>query len=353
MLQISGEFRRPFRSFCIAASLSALVVSGSALAAPVEILLSPFAPPNDLINTHIVRPWAEDVKRVTEGRVVIKFSDTSLSAPPQQWEMVTQGIADAGYTFNGFQLNRLLLPQVAHLPFLGPSAEASSLALWRTHQKFFEPAAEYKDVVLLGLIVGPTGQIFSLTDKPLDSVEKFKGLKTWGLPGIPAREADALGASVVPGPAVRIHDVVSKGIVDAFMGIALYHADAYNGLQFAKSATIVPGGISAPSFSLIMSKTAWAKIPAADQKLVMSVSGEAIARRAKAYDDGEKAATTKFLAAGGKVIPASAQLTSALLNTWQTMEGEWIASADKRKVDGKAALQFYRAELASFKPAAK
>lgn len=345
MFQALGALRRPVLSLCIAGGLSL----GAVPAQAIEILLSPFAPPNDIINTHVVRPWAEDVKRVTEGRVTIKFSDTSLAAPPQQWEMVTQGIADAGYTFNGFQLNRLLLPQVAHLPFIGPSAEASSLALWRTHKKFFESAGEYKDIVLLGLIVGPTGQIYSLTDKPLDSIEKFKGLKTWGLPGVPAREADSMGASVVPGPAVRIHDVVSKGIVDAFMGIALYHADAYNGLQFAKSATIVPGGISAPSFSLMMNRGTWAKIPAKDQQLIMSVSGEAIAKRAKAYDEAEKAVTAKFVAAGGRIVKPSDQFMGQLLNSWNFLEGEWLANAERRKVDGRAALQFYRAELAAHK----
>ena len=42
------------------------------------------------------------METATEGRVKIKFSATSLAAPQQQWEMVTQGVADAAYLFNGF-----------------------------------------------------------------------------------------------------------------------------------------------------------------------------------------------------------------------------------------------------------
>jgi TRAP-type C4-dicarboxylate transport system substrate-binding protein len=121
------------------ATAAAVVLLGTAgtAAAQTEVLFSAFTPPADIINTKIIQPWAKKVEEATAGRVKIKFSPTSLAAPQQQWEMVTQGVADAAYLFHGFQQNRLLLPQVAHLPFLGPSAEASAVALWRTHVKFF------------------------------------------------------------------------------------------------------------------------------------------------------------------------------------------------------------------------
>jgi TRAP-type C4-dicarboxylate transport system substrate-binding protein len=313
--------------------------------AETTILFSPFAPPNDVINTGIIFPWAKEVEKVTEGRVKIKFSDTPLAPPPQQWEMVTQGIADAAYQFNGFEINRLYLPQIAHLPFLGPSAEASSLALWQVYEKHFKSAGEYRDVHLIGLLVGPTGQFYSLNDNVLDDVAKFKNLKMWALPGVPARAMAKLGASVVPGPAVRIHDVVSKGIVDAFAGIAVYHADAYNGIQFAKSVTVLPGGISAPSFSVILRKAVWDAIPPADQKLVNSVSGEALAHKASVWDKGDAEAWKRFLGRGGKRVDASPAFTESLAKEWSFFDDEWIANAAKRKVDGKAALADYRAEL--------
>lgn len=314
-------------------------------AAQVELLFSAFAPPNDIINTRIIQPWAKRVEDATSGRVKIKFSPTSLAAPQQQWEMVTQSVADAAYLFNGLQQNRLLLPQVAHLPFLSPSAEASAIALWRTHTKFFAEKNEYSDVMLVGLLVGPTGQFYSLTDKPIDSAERLKNLKTWGLPGVPARALDKLGASVVPGPAVRIHDIVSKGVVDAFVGIGPYHAEAYNAAQFAKSITILPGGISAPGFSIIVNKAKWSAIPKADQDLVISVSGEALARASAVYDQANKESLERLEKAGMKKLTASPEFISQLQQNWAFLEAEWIANAAKRGVDGKAALAFYRDQL--------
>jgi len=332
---------------CRAALMSLPALAGGTLpaAAQIDVLFSPFAPPADIMNTKIIQPWAKSVEDATGGRVKIKFSPTSLAAPQQQWEMVTQSVADAAYLFNGLQQNRLLLPQVAHLPFLSPSAEASAIALWRTHVKFFADKNEYADVMLLGLIVGPTGQFYSLTDKPIDSIERIKNLKTWGLPGIPARALDKLGASVVPGPAVRIHDIVSKGVVDAFVGIGPYHAEAYNASQFAKSITIVPGGISAPSFSVIMNKRKWESIPKADQDLVMKVSGEALARASVVYDMANAEALGRIGVAGTKRITASPEFTAQLHAQWAFLEAEWIANAAKRQVDGKAVLAFYREQL--------
>lgn len=313
--------------------------------AEVEILFSRFAPPNDIINTKIIEPWAKNVETATEGRVKIKFSATSLAAPQQQWEMVTQGVADAAYLFNGFQQNRLLLPQIAHLPFLSPSAEKSARALWRTYVKYFEPKKEYAEVALLGLLVGPTGQFYSLTDKPIDSVASIKNLKTWGLPGVPARALNKLGASVVPGPAVRIHDIVSKGIVDAYVGIGPYHAEAYNAAPFTKSITLLPGGISAPSFSVILSQSKWSEIPEKDRKLLMSVSGEALAAASAIYDEANAAALKRMEEAGVKKLVASDAFAGQLKSEWAFLEEEWLANAKKRGVDGAAALEFYRAQL--------
>jgi TRAP-type C4-dicarboxylate transport system substrate-binding protein len=330
----------------IVAGAAAIAMAGAAPAvAQVELLFSAFAPPNDIINTRIIHPWAKRVEAATAGRVRIKFSPTSLAAPQQQWEMVTQGVADAAYLFNGFQQNRLILPQIAHLPFLSPSAEASAVALWRTHERIFAARNEYADVQLVGLIVGPTGQFYSLTDRPLDSIERFRNLKTWGLPGVPARALDKLGASVVPGPAVRIHDIVSKGVVDAFVGIGPYHAETYNAGQFAKSITILPGGISAPSFSVIVNKAKWNAIPEPDQALVMGVSGEALARVSAVYDEANQESLERLEKAGMKRIVASPEFAAQLRQHWAFLESEWIANAAKRNVDGKAALAHFREQL--------
>lgn len=329
----------------VAFPLCAALLMPASASADVEILFNRFAPPSDIMNTKIIEPWAKNVEKATQGRVKIKFAPTSLAAPQQQWEMVTQGVADAAYLFNGFAQNRLLLPQIAHLPFLSLSAKGSAQALWRTYKRYFEAKNEYAEVHLLGLLVGPTGQFYSLTDKPIDATAKIRNLKTWGLPGVPARALSKLGASVVPGPAVRIHDIVSKGVVDAYVGIGPYHAETYHAAKFTKSVTLLPGGISAPSFSVFVSKAKWDAIPEKDKKLVMSVSGEALASASGIYDEANAAALARMERSGVKKLVASAAFTADLKKRWAFLEQEWIANAKKRGVSGKEALTFYRANL--------
>src|SRR5690606_1856647 len=99
----------------IAAAVAIGVASGSAQA-QIKIVFNSFAPPTFVINQGMIDVWAKNVEKVTEGRVVVEIPATSLAPPQQQWEMVTQGVADGTYIFNAFALKRLLLPQIAHLP---------------------------------------------------------------------------------------------------------------------------------------------------------------------------------------------------------------------------------------------
>ena len=205
-----------YRGVGLAAAL-AVGLCASAAQAQVKIVFNSFAPPNFVINQGMIDAWAKNVERVTEGRVKVEIPATSLAPPPQQWEMVTQGVADGAYIFLGFAQKRLLLPQIATLPFGTPSATAQAVALWRTHKKFFETANESEGVVLIGYFGSPAAYFWS-ADKPITTVNDLKDVKTWSLPGDQARAIAALGAVIVPGPAVRSYEIISKGIVAAWGG---------------------------------------------------------------------------------------------------------------------------------------
>jgi len=325
-------------------SLAAALVVGlmaSAAQAEVKIVFNSFAPPNFVINQGMIDVWAKNVERVTEGRVKVEIPATSLAPPPQQWEMVTQGVADGAYIFLGFAQKRLLLPQIATLPFGTPSATAQAVALWRTHKKFFEKANESEGVVLIGYFGSPAAYLWS-SDKPIAAVGDLKDVKTWSLPGDQARALGALGAVIVPGPAVRSYEIISKGIVQAWGGHNFDGSASFNVTQYAKAVTIVPGGIGAAAFAVFLNKAKWDSIPKRDQDLIMSVSGEEIAKLTKVWDNREAAALARAKQEGRLVITAASdQLMADLRKSWAFLPDEWAANAATRKVDGKAALKYY------------
>lgn len=326
----------------LAAVLAACAFSGVA-GAQTKIIFNSFAPPTFVINQGMIDAWAKKVGEVTEGRVVVEIPATSLAPPQQQWEMVTQGVADGTYIFNAFAQKRLLLPQIAHLPFGTPSATAQGIALWRTYKKFFEAANEYEGVVLLGFFGSAAGQLWSMDkDRPINTADDLKGVKTWSLPGDQARALEKLGAVIVSGPAVRSYEIISKGIVNAFGGHSFDSAYSFNIAQFATSVTRVPGGMGSAAFSVFMNKDKWASIPKRDQDLIMSVSGEELAKYGKVWDARENGALEKMRKEGRvRISEASPAMVEDLRKRWAFLEDEWIANADSRKVDGRAALKHY------------
>lgn len=331
----------------VSAVLVVAAAAATAAHAQTKIVFNSFAPPTFVINQGMIDAWAKRVEKVTEGRVVVEIPATSLAPPQQQWEMVTQGVADGSYIFNGFALKRLLLPQIAHLPFATPKSEAQAVALWRTYKKYFEPANEYEGVVLIGYFGSPAPYLWSADkDKPIVTMNDLKGVKTWSPPGDNARALEKLGAVIVSGPAVRSYEIISKGIVQAWGGHNYDGAFSFNVTQFAASVTEIPGGIGSASFSIFMNKDKWASIPKKDQDLIMSVSGEELGKLNRVWDEREIKARERMKTEGKvKMLNASDALMADLRREWAFLEDEWIANANSRKIDGKAALQFYKDQV--------
>jgi TRAP-type C4-dicarboxylate transport system substrate-binding protein len=323
------------------AAVLAAALAASAAHAQVKIVFNSFAPPKFVINQGMIDVWAKNVERVTEGRVKVEIPSTSLAPPQQQWEMVTQGVADGAYIFVGFAQKRLLLPQIATLPFATPTATAQAVALWRTHKTFFEKANEHEGVVLIGYFGSPAAFIWS-ADKPFASVNDLKDVKTWAPPGDQGRALAALGAVIVSGPAVRSYEIISKGIVAAWGGHNFDGSASFNTTQFAKAVTIIPGGSGSAAFAVFLNKAKWDSIPKRDQDLIMSVSGEEIAKLTKVWDEREAMAYARAKEEGRlQITTASPQLLADLQKAWAFLQDEWVANAATRKIDGKAALKFY------------
>ena len=59
-----------------------------------ELVLSSWLPPRHPIVVNAIRPWAEDVERLTEGRVTVRILGTPLGGPPAHFDLPRDGVAD-------------------------------------------------------------------------------------------------------------------------------------------------------------------------------------------------------------------------------------------------------------------
>ncbi|MEN9763769.1 MAG: hypothetical protein RI906_3595 [Pseudomonadota bacterium] len=334
--------RRTLTTSLMAIGLTA-AVPGLVSAQTQTLLMNSFIGINHPVTTQIFKPWAEDVAKATEGRVKIDIAPTSLSAPPQQLDGVTKGVFDMAYQFHGFLAPKVKLTNVAHLPFVNTTAKGSSIALWRTYEKYFAKANELPDVQVLGMFVALPGPIFAMKS-PINAMTDLKGTKMYALPGIPARIFEAAGAGVVAAPAVRSHEVISGGTVDSFAGYSVMDAEAFKTLQYAKHIYDVPGHLTAPAFAFFINKRKWNSISAKDREAIMKLSGEALSARFSAYDVIELKTRADAASRGISIQQASPAFIDELRKLAAPLEAAWLADAASLGVDGKAALQFFKDE---------
>jgi TRAP-type C4-dicarboxylate transport system substrate-binding protein len=326
---------------------AALMMGASPAISETTIIFNNFLAPNDALWTDVMQPWIADIEAATEGRVKFSVPDSSLAPPPELVNSVQQGVMDGAFSMVGFVRESNPELQMPLLPMTYFGDEETSVALWRTYEQFFKGKNAIKDVELLGLVTTPANSLISMdAAKPIDSLAGLSGLKMWSLPGIPAEALTAAGAVVSPGPAVRMHEVISGGVVDSFCCINFESLEVFGVVDFAKHTTEVPGHIFAPSFAVYVRSDVWATISPEDQAKIQAVSGEALARRAAGSDDKEAAARDRALASGKTIAPASDAFVAELTTAFAPVKDAWIASVEPLGIDGKAALEFYIAEQA-------
>jgi TRAP-type C4-dicarboxylate transport system substrate-binding protein len=319
----------------------ALAASGPAVA-KTRLLFNIFVPPKHLFKTAIADGWIKRVEANSKGRIVARTPAKTLAPPSRQWDMVTDGIADVTIMYNVFERRRLTLIQMSYLPFMVPTAEAAGVALWRTQNKFFAKAHQFKGVKLLGFFFIPPGSILSM-NKPIKTVADLKELKIRVSPGVPAKAAAALGGVPVPTPGVRAYQVVSKGVVDA-MFFPPSDTYSFKMVPYVKHTLLVPGGIYGASFSVFMNQKKFDGLSKADKAAVLAASGKKIARDGAAMDRLNAVALKALKAHGATVTTADAAFMAEAHKRLAFLRTGWLAKARKAGVDGEAALAYFSAQ---------
>ena len=330
----------------VAAISLALAAAAPASAQQTKVLFNSFIARGHFFNQEIVLPWLEEVSKATQGRVVFEVPPTSLAAPQAQYEGVVKGVFDAAYVNNSWIQHAVKLPIVAQLPYTVVSAEANSIALARTYDKYFAKVNEYKDVQVFGFYVGVGGDIVSAKN-PIQAAADLKGIKTYSLPGPTVEILTAAGAAVVAAPAVRAYELISGGTVDAFAGISSFDFEQFKSMQYGKHVVRVPGGTTAPVFSFIMNKMKWESISPADRDTILRMAREPLAKRVGYIDRSVRESDARLASAGVKVAAPSPAFMAELQRLGQPVIDAWIKEANALGVDGKAALEYYKSEAAA------
>src|SRR3954471_4576485 len=149
--------------FCVAAA-------SSALQAQTVLRFNLWVPPTHHTHTKMMMPWANDVAAATNGRVKVEFTAASLGAPPRQFDLAAEGLADVTFGDHTYTPGRFIITKMVELPFGGDNAEALSVAFWRTYSPLPEGEKEHEGVKLLGLFTTGIQSVLT-TKKKIDSLD--------------------------------------------------------------------------------------------------------------------------------------------------------------------------------------
>ncbi len=339
-----------FLKTMFATALAVGMLASSAANAQVKILVNIFVGPAHFIHAPY-KAWGVEVGKVTGGRVTVEFLPASAAPPPKQIDGALAGNFDGAFMFNGFNGKRAPFTQMLLLPFLMEgSAEAGSVATWRTYEKYFNHLGQFEKVGItpLSYFQFPGGHFFSSGD-PIMSIADLKSRKMWALAGTPTRVLKLAGVDHVAGPAARLAEFVQNNTVEGVAGISQDAIITFGGLQFTKSATVRSNArLGVPNFIIFVTTKKWKEISAADQAAIRKISGETLARTiGRAADVSETKRRQQLLDKGVKTVETPESFKQELLKVSAPLFDAWKKSAAKMGVDPQAPIDFYKAETAA------
>ena len=291
----------------------------------------------------MLQPWAQEVERVTEGRVKIQFIN-ALGKPQAHLDLVRNGVADLGMSVHTYTAKRFPLIGFAELPFTTDDGGVNSVAYWRTYQKYMMSANEHKGVKLLGLWTSPATSIFT-TRTAVEDITDLKGAKLRSPSPLFDSIGRALSVVTVNAPASESYEMLSRGVIDGLY----FQYDQILGWKLdklIKTAVKVPGGFGKSSQYLFMNERKWRSLSAKDQRAIDQVSGEVIARKfGEKWQANEQVAAEHLSEQGLRTLSIDGDALVELKRKLAFLENDWKEEASRRGIDAQAALGYFRDQI--------
>jgi TRAP-type transport system periplasmic protein len=284
------------------------------------------------------QPWAQLVEKESNGRIKIAMPAASMAPLSRQWEVVTSGIADIAESPSEYIRERVKLPEIAEIPFLSPNGVAASVAAWRTYEKYFAKANEYKGVHLIGFWTTGGNNLQTLK-RPILKIDDFQGLKVWTATPNMAKTIQNFGATPVLG--MQMFDAMSGGIVDgavAGKGALI----SFQLSRYTREMTFFPGQLGYTLQSFFMNQKKYDSLAPEDRAVIDKFSGEFLAKLgSQGFIDQDNLADPLIKQNDIHTHEAGPELMAILKQRVSFYKANWMADAKSRGIDGPAAYDFY------------
>ena len=274
----------------------------------------------------LVRRFAAEVEKRSKGALKFEiYPGSSLMKTNAQFSAVRKGALDMSLFPLSYAGGEVAETNIGLMPALVPSYEQG--ARWKNAEvgKLLSKMLDDKGVIIVSW-VWQAGGVASRT-RPLLTPDDAKGLKVRG----GSREMDmmlkAAGASVITLPSNEIYAAMQTGAMDA----AMTSSTSFISFKLEEIAKHLTTGRNKTYWfmlePLIISKEVFAKLPKAQQDVVMAVGAELEGFGQEAARADDKAVAEIYAKAGAKVY----DMDDAVLKKWQAIAREtaWKDFAEK------------------------
>jgi len=330
------------RFAALAAVFLVLGLSVPAMAAgPVKLSYSNFFPPTH-IQSQLAEQWCREVESRSGGQVVIDYYPAgTLTKPKDCYDGVVQRISDIGLSALGYTKGRFPVLSGVDLP-MGYTSGVQATTLANAVYAQFKPK-EFDEVHVLYFHAHGPGKLHT-AGKPIKTVDDLKGMKIRAT-GNSASVVSALGGSPVAMSMPDSYQSIQKGVVNG----GFYPEETNKGWKMGEVVDYLTDTTAVAyttTFFVVINKDVWAGLAPEVQKAMTEVSGEWIPKHGQAWDDSDKEGRDFFLAQpGNAVVTLDAAEAERWTKAMEPIFAEYEAECQKAGADGKAVLEFMRANL--------
>lgn len=258
----------------LAVALAISLVAGAcAPAAPPEVAeeeefeviewrLASYLPETFIYSQSVIRA-NKNIESMSGGRLVIEFFPGGAVAPAtKEFDAVDAGVVEVCYTGMHYNIDKFSAGGLYNIICAGPTPmEYLTWYLEGGGEELFQEMVKDYNVVGVSIAQITRAEMFGFSNKPLNTLDDFKGLKfrtagDWG-----EILTDYFGASVIFLPGGEIYEAFQRGVIDGFE----YGSPSLNwplGFHEIAKYGVFPG-IHAPAViaPYVVNTDAWAELP--------------------------------------------------------------------------------------------
>jgi TRAP-type C4-dicarboxylate transport system substrate-binding protein len=318
-------------------SLPFILAATFAGAAEYKMTLHHFFAPKEPAQTLMLRPWADKVEELTNGKVKINIAPgMSLGGKPSDLvKQVRSGQVDLIWTINGYSGKEFLRTEVFELPFIHTNDPvATNLAMREMFESDLKEDYENLEVMFLHV---HQGQAIQSKGYSVRKPEDLRGKRA----RVPSRTGawvlEELGAKTVSVPVTRIPQTLQRSIattvlvpfiIQPLLKLNLHISSFTEGHDQTRFGSVV--------FQVSMNKEKWNSLSPDIQSAFRKASNEDFLRKTGAmWKEKEQIGIDLMKKFKKEHIVLNKEETETFRIKLEPVIDKWIEEVEKEGIDGR------------------